>query len=102
MLTRNALSYYDSADPFKRKERGRILLKDVKLVEHVILREQRDRDEPNRPHAFQVGYREMRGPGTSSSGQSPRPPQEYFLCILVSISTKHNIIGPNIINTELV
>ena len=102
MLTRNALSYYDSADPFKRKERGRILLKDVKLVEHVILREQRDRDEPNRPHAFQVGYREMRGPGTSSSGQSPRPPQEYFLCILVSISIKHNIIGPNIINTELV
>ena len=83
MLTRNALSYYDSADPFKRKERGRILLKDVRLVEHVVLREQRDRDEPNRPHAFQLGYREMRGPTNSSSGQSPRPPQEYSLCILV-------------------
>ena len=82
MLTRNALAYYDSADPFKRKERGRILLKDVRLVERVVLREQRDRDEPNRPHAFQIGYREMRGPGNSSSAISPRPPQEYFLCIL--------------------
>lgn len=53
MLSRSSLAYYDSADPFKRKERGRILLKDVRLVERVVLREQRDRDEPNRANAFQ-------------------------------------------------
>ena len=35
MLSRSWLAYYDSADPFKRKERGRIFLKDVRLVERV-------------------------------------------------------------------
>ena len=82
MLSRSWLAYYDSADPFKRKERGRIFLKDVRLVERVVLREQRDRDEPNRAHAFQIGYREVRSQGNSNSGPSPRPAQEYFLCIL--------------------
>jgi len=37
MLSRSSLTYYDSADPFKRKERGRILLKDVRLVERVSM-----------------------------------------------------------------
>ena len=103
MLSRSSLSYFDSADPFKRKERGRILLKDVRIVERVSLREPRDRDEPNRAHAFQIGYREMRPHGNSASGHSPRPPQEYFLCILAKsdmerddwISLLRNLIRAN-------
>lgn len=80
VLTRSSLAYFDSSDQNRKRERGRILLKDIRVVEKVVLREPRDRDEPNRPHAFQIGYREGRGASSSSLGQ--RTPQEFFLCIL--------------------
>ena len=35
VLTRNALIYYDSQEPARRKEKGRLLVKEVKLVEKV-------------------------------------------------------------------
>jgi len=49
-LTRSSLIYFDGDDEAKRKEKGRIFMRDVKLVEHVTLDE--------RPHSFQVKYSE--------------------------------------------
>lgn len=49
-LTRSSLVYFDGDDEAKRKEKGRIFMRDVKLVEHVTLDE--------RPHSFQVKYSE--------------------------------------------
>jgi len=49
-LTRSSLVYFDGDDEAKRKEKGRIFVRDVKLVEHVTLDE--------RPHSFQVKYSE--------------------------------------------
>ncbi len=48
VLTRTALIYYDSQDPGRRKEKGRHVLKDVKLVEKINLK---DRDG-----ALQIGF----------------------------------------------
>jgi len=90
VLTRSSLAYYDNSDSTKRRERGRILLKDIRLVEKVVLREPRDRDEPNRPHAFQVGYRESRGPSSSGSSTTQRTHQEFFLCILAKSDTERD------------
>ena len=45
-LTRTSLFYYDGDDESKRKEKGRLGIKDVKLVEPVNLED--------RPHSFQV------------------------------------------------
>ena len=64
VLTRTALIYYDSQDPGRRKERGRLQLKEVKLVEKVSLK---DREEPS--GAFQIGY-------TQNSSQ------ESLMCII--------------------
>lgn len=50
VLTRHALIYYDGADTLKKKEKGRINLKDVKLIEQVILR------DDSKHNAFQIGY----------------------------------------------
>lgn len=50
VLTRGTLIYYDGADTLKKKEKGRIVLKDVKLVEHVALRDE------SKANAFQIGY----------------------------------------------
>ena len=49
ILTRSALIYYDSQEPARRKEKGRLLIKEVKLVEKVTLK---DRDSG----ALQIGY----------------------------------------------
>ncbi len=74
VLTRTALVYYDGADVAaaaaaaaaggsvaagakRTKEKGRVLLKDVRLVERVQLRE-----GENKPHSFQVGYTERQQP----------------------------------------
>ena len=65
VLTRVALIYYDSQDPSRRKERGRLPLKEIKLVEKVSLK---DRDEPS--GAFQIGY-------TQNNGQ-----QDASMCII--------------------
>ena len=48
VLTRNSLIYYDGADTLKKKEKGRVPLKEVRLVEQVTLRDE------SKPHAFQV------------------------------------------------
>ncbi len=76
VLTRTALAYYDGADvaeaaavvagrgassssSAKRapREKGRVLLRDVRLVERVQLRE-----GDAKPHSFQVGYLERQQP----------------------------------------
>jgi len=49
-LTRTLLVYYDGDDEAKRKEKGRLYLREIKLVETVKLEE--------RPHSFQVRYSE--------------------------------------------
>ena len=56
ILTRTALIYHDSQDPSRRKERGRLPLKEIKLVEKVSLK---DREEPS--GAFQIGYAQNNG-----------------------------------------
>jgi len=47
-LTRSCLAYYDGDDEAKRKEKGRIYVRDVQLVEQVSLED--------RPHSFQIKY----------------------------------------------
>lgn len=47
-LTRSCLAYYDGDDEVKRKEKGRIYVRDVQLVEQVSLED--------RPHSFQIKY----------------------------------------------
>ena len=51
VLTRSDLSYFDGADTAKRKEKGRVALKDVRVVEPVSLRDEA------KPNSFQIGYR---------------------------------------------
>ena len=51
MLTRSDLSYFDGADTSKKKEKGRVSLKDVRVVEAVALRDEA------KPNSFQIGYR---------------------------------------------
>lgn len=54
VLTRTALVYYDGPDPSRRKERGRVNAKEIKLVEKVSLKDtSRDREPSG---AFQIGY----------------------------------------------
>jgi len=47
-LTRSSLVYFDGDDEAKKKEKGRIFVRDIKVVEHVTLDE--------RPHSFQIKY----------------------------------------------
>ena len=83
VLARDVRAVLRRRDAVRRVERRDVLVhRERVVVERVVLREQRDRDEPNRAHAFQIGYREVRSQGNSNSGPSPRPAQEYFLCIL--------------------
>jgi len=49
-LTRSSLVYYDGDDEVKRKEKGRIMVRDVQVVEQVTLED--------RPHSFQIKYSE--------------------------------------------
>ena len=51
VLTRSDLSYFDGADTAKKKEKGRVALKDVRVVEPVSLRDEA------KPNSFQIGYR---------------------------------------------
>ena len=39
VLSRTALIYYDSQEPSRRKEKGRFNIKDIKLVEKIILKD---------------------------------------------------------------
>ena len=48
VLTRTALIYFDSQNPARRKEKGRLTLKDIKLVEKLNLKD--------REGALQIGY----------------------------------------------
>lgn len=48
-LTKNSLAYFDGDDE-KKKEKGKIIIRDIKLVEHVTLED--------RPHSFQIRYSE--------------------------------------------
>lgn len=73
VLTRTALVYYDGADVAaaaaaaaaggrtagtkRTREKGRVHLKDVRLIERVQLRE-----GESKPHSFQVGYTERQQP----------------------------------------
>jgi len=50
-LTRTSLAYFDGDDESKRKEKGRIFVRDVRLVENVKIED--------RPHSFQVRYSEV-------------------------------------------
>ena len=59
VLTRSALIYYDSQDPSRRKERGKLSLKEIKLVEKISLK---DRDESS--GAFQIGYNQNNHDGS--------------------------------------
>ena len=54
VLTRSELSYFDGADTAKKKEKGRVSLKDVRVVEPVALREGGEA----KPNSFQIGYRD--------------------------------------------
>jgi len=49
-LTRSSLVYYDGDDEVKRKEKGRIMVRDIQVVEQVTLED--------RPHSFQIKYSE--------------------------------------------
>lgn len=49
-LTRTSLVYYDGDDEVKRKEKGRIMVRDIQVVEQVTLED--------RPHSFQIKYSE--------------------------------------------
>jgi len=49
-LTRSCLSYYDGDEEMKRKEKGRIYIKDVRLIENVKIED--------RPYSFQIKYHE--------------------------------------------
>lgn len=60
VLTRTCLIYYDSQDPGRRKERGRLALKEVKLVEKVTLKD--------REGALQIGYAQNN--------------QDYSICLI--------------------
>jgi tyrosine-protein kinase Tec len=66
VLTKTELAYFDGADTSKKKEKGRVRLREVRVVEPVQLREE------DKPNAFQVGYREKKD--GSGSG-------DYFLYI---------------------
>ena len=62
MLTRSELSYFDGADTAKKKEKGRVALKDVRVVEPVALREGGGGGSGGaeaKPNSFQIGYREQ-------------------------------------------
>ena len=48
-LTKNSLAYFDGDDE-KKKEKGKIYIRDMKLVEHVSLED--------RPHCSQIRYGE--------------------------------------------
>ena len=50
-LTKNSLAYFDGDDE-KKKEKGKIIIRDIKLVEHVTLED--------RPHSFQIRYSRRR------------------------------------------
>ena len=63
VLTRTSLLYYDSIDTIKKKEKGKIALSNVRLIERVTIR-----DDAKLP-AFQIGY------------QDPSSKQEYSLYI---------------------
>lgn len=58
-MTRSALIYYDSQDPSRRKERGKLSLKEIKLVEKISLK---DRDESS--GAFQISYNQNNHDGS--------------------------------------
>ena len=61
MLTRSELSYFDGADTAKKKEKGRVALKDVRVVEPVALREGGGGGSGGaeaKPNSFQIGYRD--------------------------------------------
>jgi len=49
-LTKSSLAYYDGDDVVKRKEKGRIVIREIRLVEQVMLEE--------RPYSFQIKYGE--------------------------------------------
>ncbi|XP_023331198.1 tyrosine-protein kinase Btk29A [Eurytemora carolleeae] len=49
-LTRTSLAYYDGDEESKRKEKGRIYIRDIKLVENVRIED--------RPQSFQIKYTE--------------------------------------------
>jgi len=65
-LTRGSLAYYDGDDESKRKEKGRIFVRDIRLVENVRI--------DDRPQSFQIKY--------SESGQ------EYTLYIQTKSETE--------------
>ncbi|CAB4062516.1 unnamed protein product [Lepeophtheirus salmonis] len=46
----SALHYFDNEHPTKKKEKGRILLKDLRWIERCPT------EEETRPHTFQLGY----------------------------------------------
>ncbi|XP_040563803.1 tyrosine-protein kinase Btk [Lepeophtheirus salmonis] len=50
LLTPSALHYFDNEHPTKKKEKGRILLKDLRWIERCPT------EEETRPHTFQLGY----------------------------------------------
>lgn len=50
-LTRSCLVYFDGDDEVKKKEKGRIFMRDIKVVEQVSLED--------RPHSFQIKYSEV-------------------------------------------
>ena len=47
-MTRTSLAYYDGDEESKKKEKGRIFIRDIKLVENVRIED--------RPQSFQVRY----------------------------------------------
>ncbi len=71
VLTRTALLYYDGstdtsasrAGGTRRREKGRVLLRDVRLIERVNLR------DDTRPLAFQLAFKDHRGKGNGQRKQ---------------------------------
>lgn len=86
VLTRSSLIFYNNGDAAKRKEKGRIALKDVVIVERVALKDETKKSQLT----FQIGYRPAPESSTSSRRhrgqhhhprQRPHHQQQAFLYI---------------------
>lgn len=80
-LTRTSLAYFDGDEETKRKEKGRIFVRDIKLVENVKIED--------RPQSFQIKYSEGGQDYTLYIQSKAEAEREEWVLLLRNI-TRHN------------
>lgn len=91
-LTRSALIYFDGDEETKRKEKGRIFVRDIKLVESVIIED--------RPKSFQVKYSESGQDFTLYIQAKSEGEKEEWIQLLRNLS-RHNPVLSDKYHPEL-